>query len=69
MSQAVKSNKNAMFYLKLAIYLVITFGIGFLPPVGQISELGMRVLGVFVGTIFGWIFFEMVWPSFFQFLR
>lgn len=64
MSQAVKSNKNAIFYLKLAIYLLITFGFQFLPPIGQITELGMGVLGVFIGTIFGWIFFEMVWPSF-----
>lgn len=64
MSQAVKSNKNAIFYLKLAIYLLITFGFQFLPPIGAITELGMGVLGVFIGTIFGWIFFEMVWPSF-----
>lgn len=64
MSQAVKSNKNAIFYLELAIYLLITFGFQFLPPIGQITELGMGVLGVFIGTIFGWIFFEMVWPSF-----
>lgn len=34
MSQAVKSNKNAIFYLKLAIYLLITFGFQFLPPIG-----------------------------------
>lgn len=64
MSQAVKSNKNIIFYVHLAIYLLITFGFQFLPPIGQITELGMAVLGVFIGTIYGWIFFEMVWPSF-----
>lgn len=68
MSQAVKSNKNMIFYIKLVIYLLITFGFGFLPPIGQITELGMGVLGVFIGTIFGWVFFEMVWPSFMSIL-
>ncbi len=28
----------------------------------------MKVLGIFIGTIFGWIFLEMVWPSLFAIL-
>lgn len=65
MSQAKKLNVNVKYYLKLAVYLLITFGVGFLPPVGAITPLGMKILGVFIGTIYGWIVFEMVWPSFF----
>lgn len=42
MSQAKKLNVNVKYYLKLAVYLLITFGVGFLPPVGAITPLGMR---------------------------
>lgn len=65
MSQAKKMNANVKFYIELAVYLLITFGIGFLPPFGAITPFGMKILGVFIGTIFGWIVFEMVWPSLF----
>ena len=64
MAEIVK-NKNIMFYFKVLIYLVIMFGIGMLPPFGQITPFGMKILGIFVATIFGWIAFEMIWPSFF----
>lgn len=61
MSQATKSNVNLKYYIKLAVYLLITFGIGYLPPFGAITPFGMKILGVFVGTIYGWIVFEKVW--------
>lgn len=63
-SSSAKMNKNLVFYAKFAVYLLITFGFGFLPPFGDITPLGMHVLGIFLGTIFGWIMFEMAWPSF-----
>ena len=63
-SSSAKMNKNFVFYAKFAVYLLITFGFGFLPPFGDITPLGMHVLGIFLGTIFGWIMFEMAWPSF-----
>ncbi len=48
--------------------LFLTFGIGFLPPFAQITEIGMRVLGVFVGMLYGWIFIDLLWPSLFGFV-
>ncbi|MBO4947954.1 MAG: hypothetical protein J6C83_01225 [Peptococcaceae bacterium] len=45
------SNKNMIYYIHIAVYLIITFGVGFLKPFGQITELGMDVLGVFIGVI------------------
>lgn len=40
------------------------FGFGFLPPIGgNISQFGMQVLGIFIGTFYGWIFIEFTWPS------
>lgn len=45
------------------IGLFIMFGFGFLPPIAPITELGMRVLGVFIGTIFLWSTVDLLWPS------
>jgi len=58
---AEKNNK--MYYIHIAIFLIITFGVGFLPPFAQITPLGMKVLGVFLGIIYGWCFIALDWPS------
>lgn len=60
-------NKKMVGYIHIAIMLVITFGVGFLPPFGQITELGMKVLGCFLGVVYGWIFIDLLWVSFFGF--
>ena len=56
--------KKMVGYIHIAIMLVITFGVGFLPPFGQITELGMKVLGCFLGVVYGWIFIDLLWVSF-----
>ncbi len=58
------AKKNKMVYLHIAIMLVLMFGIGFLPPFGQITALGMKVLGCFLGIVYGWIFIDLLWVSF-----
>lgn len=58
-------NKNILYYIHCIIFVILTFGIGFLPTFGQITPLGMKVLGVFIGLIYGWIFIGFVWPSIF----
>ena len=52
--------------MHFVIYLIITFGIGFLPSFGAITDLGMDVLGVFIGTIYGWLTLGLIWPSIFS---
>ncbi len=59
MSTTVNKKKRNE-YIHIAIMLVITFGVGFLPPFGQITEIGMKVLGCFLGIVYGWIFIEVV---------
>ena len=59
--EAKKSNN--MYWIHIAIFLIITFGVGFLPPFAEITPLGMRVLGVFLGVIYGWCFIALDWPS------
>lgn len=49
--------------------IAMTFGIGRLaPPVDSISALGMEVLGIFAGALYGWIFIGFIWPSLFVML-
>lgn len=59
--EAKKSNN--MYWIHIAIFLIITFGVGFLPPFAEITPLGMRVLDVFLGVIYGWCFIALDWPS------
>ncbi len=59
------TNKNKVYYINVVIYLVILFGIGLIPPFGAITELGMKVLGVFIATIYGWMTLGLIWPSIF----
>ncbi len=66
MTAVEAKKKNTMYYIHILIYFLITFGIGLLPPFGAITELGMDVLGVFVGTIYGWLTLGLIWPSIFS---
>lgn len=59
--------KNKTIYLHIVIMFILMFGIGFLPPFGQITALGMKVLGCFLGIIYGWIFIDLLWVSFLGF--
>ncbi len=39
------------------------FAFGQLPPVEPLTPLGMNLIGIFLGVLYGWIFVEIVWPS------
>ena len=55
-------------WLKVVIMLAIMLIIGNLQPFGQITPMGMKVLGVLCGTIFAWIAIDVLWPSLFGFI-
>lgn len=57
-------NYDAKYLIKVAIMLLLMFGFGFLPPFGQITELGMKVLGTFIGLLFGWSCLGIILPCF-----
>ncbi len=57
------SSKSAKFYIHMAIVLVLMFGIGYLPPIGAITPFGMKVLGVFIGSLVGWALGYTGWVS------
>lgn len=62
MSTAAQKNKK--MYIHIAIMFAITFAVWNMPTFGQITELGMKVLGVFLGIVYGWIFIDLLWVSF-----
>ncbi len=62
MSTIAKS-KSMSKLLKFIVMIVLTIGIGMLPPFGGITPMGMKILGVFIGTLFGWMFIDFVVSS------
>ena len=48
--------------LHVLITIVLMFGIGFIPPISQLTVLGMKILGVLIGTIYGVTFCTPAWP-------
>lgn len=50
-------------YISIAIMFAIYFVVGTLPPFGGITEYGMKILGITVALLWGWIVIDMVWPS------
>lgn len=45
------------------IMFALMFGIGKLQPFGTVTPMGMNILGIFVGTLYGWLFLDLLWPS------
>lgn len=62
------SSSKKMYLIHSFIYFVIMFGFEFLPQINGITELGMKVLGIFFGVLYGWIFIGFIWPSLFAML-
>lgn len=57
------SKNEPIYFIHAAIVVFFMFGFSFIPPFGGITEIGMGVLGVFLGVLWGWTFCEQVWPS------
>lgn len=62
MSTAAKL-KSKMYWINICIALILMFSGWVLPPFGMITPMGMKVFGVFLGTMYGWIFCDLIWPS------
>lgn len=61
---AVRTKKKTLnLYIHSAIVILLMFGFGFLPPIGSVTPLGMKAIGIFLGSIWGWCFVSLGWPS------
>ena len=56
-----KSRKNTWLQAGIILAWMLLFGL--LPPFGPLTPMGMQVLGIFVGMIWGWTIGETIWPS------
>ncbi len=65
---APQADHRGLHYLKTLIVFIFMFGFGHLPPIGAITPVGMQVLGIFIGLLFGWSFLGIIWPSFLGFI-
>lgn len=62
-AQTAKAPSSVAYYVHSCICLLIMFGFGQLPPVEPLTPLGMNLVGIFIGVLYGWICIEIVWPS------
>ena len=53
MSVNSQSRKNTVYYINSLITLILIFGFGFLPPIAPITPVGMRILGILLGLLYG----------------
>ena len=54
--------------LKTVLSLAVIAVFWFLPPVGEITVIGMRTIGVFIGTVLLLSLVDTLWPVFFAFI-
>ena len=59
------NRKSTSYWIHSIIVLAWMIGFGLLPPIEPLSQYGMKILGIFIGSLWGWTFVEMIWPSLF----
>ena len=57
-----KSPNKKYFFNAVIVVLIMTL-FRFLPPFGSMTSLGMTILGIFLGALWGWINCDLIWPS------
>ncbi len=57
----LKLKPPSFIHLPIALTIILIFWL--LPPLAPITPIGMRVLGVFLGTLYGWNTCGFLWPS------
>ena len=56
---------NIKYIIHSLISLFFMFGFGLLAPFNGLEPLGMKILGIFLGMLWGWTFIGFIWPSIF----
>lgn len=59
----MKNEKNYMQYVHVAISVFFMFGFGLLPPFSTLTDVGMKLLGIFIGVIYAYSTCDIIWPS------
>lgn len=62
-TDTTKSKLSPIYVIHICISLFFLFGFRYLPPVFGLEQLGMSVIGIFVGMLYAWISLgTYVWP-------
>ena len=51
---------NIIHYIICAAFCLL---FRFVPPFGGLTEIGMGIMGTFIGAVYGWVLIDMLWPS------
>ena len=65
---ALQKGYTPIQYVHIAVTLLLMFGFGYLPPFSSLTPVGMKLLGAFLGVIYGYSTCEVIWPSLFAFI-
>ncbi|MBP2641419.1 MAG: hypothetical protein H6Q66_2370 [Firmicutes bacterium] len=58
------SSSVKMHYFHVMVFVLLMFGFGqIVPPIATITPMGMQILGVFIATLYAWLFIDVLWPS------
>lgn len=63
MSTQLKTAPDRKKLIHTLVILALMFLFRFLPPFGPVTQIGMAVLGIFLGCIYAWTVGEIFWPS------
>lgn len=62
-TKVVVKKKMSLYPVNWVIVVALMFGFGFIPPVAPLTTDGMKVIGIFLGLIYGWTTAGLIWPS------
>lgn len=57
------TTKNTKWYVHVVIMFAIFIMFFFIPPISTITEMGMKVLGLTLALLYGWITIDLMWTS------
>lgn len=57
------ATKNTKWYVHVVIMFAIFIMFLFIPPISTITEMGMKVLGLTLALLYGWITIDLMWTS------
>lgn len=64
----MSTGKKDLFYVHAIVTVLFMFGFGFLPAPEPVTPVGMKMVGVFLGLVYGWTFSGLAWPSLLAFV-
>lgn len=60
---STQTKTKPSYWIHVIITLILMLGIGYLPAPDPITPFGMKIIGIFVGMIYGWSVLDQIWPS------